>query len=93
MMTGTEPKKLGKFYSGTTYNIYIFYSPKLVDKKNDKQQIIKNEINPFATADAYMHQYFHCLQWYAGSERVNVIWYKKNIIKGYHMAAQIDQGV
>ena len=28
-------------------------------------------INPFATADANMRQYFHCLQWYAGSKRVN----------------------
>ena len=28
-------------------------------------------INPFATRHAYMRQLFHCLQWYAGSERVN----------------------
>ena len=28
-------------------------------------------LNPFATTDAYIRQYFHCLQWYAGSERVN----------------------
>ena len=28
-------------------------------------------INPFATSDAYMRQLFYCLQWYAGSERVN----------------------
>ena len=27
-------------------------------------------LNPFATDDAYMRQLFHCLQWYAGSERV-----------------------
>ena len=27
--------------------------------------------NSFATAEANMRQYFHCLQWYAGSERVN----------------------
>ena len=26
--------------------------------------------NQFATSDAYMRQLFHCLQWYAGSERV-----------------------
>ena len=23
---------------------------------------LKNSFNPFATADAYMHQHFHCLQ-------------------------------
>ena len=28
------------------------------------------ELYPFATSDAYMRQLFHCLQWYAGSERV-----------------------
>ena len=28
--------------------------------------------NPFATGDAYMRQLFHCLQWYTGSERVNL---------------------
>ena len=27
-------------------------------------------VNPFATGDVYMRQLFHCLQWYAGSERV-----------------------
>ena len=32
---------------------------------------IEQLINPFATGDAYMRQLFHCLQWYAGSERVN----------------------
>ena len=36
-------------------------------------------LTPFATADANMGQYFHCLQWYAGSERVNFLqlwrWY------------------
>ena len=26
--------------------------------------------NPFATGDTYMRQLFHCLQWYAGNERV-----------------------
>ena len=30
-------------------------------------------INPFTTGDAYMRQLFHCLQWYAGSERVKPI--------------------
>ena len=30
-----------------------------------------NLINPFTTTDAYVRQHFHCLQWYAGSERVN----------------------
>ena len=30
-----------------------------------------SHFNPFATADANMRQYFHCLQWYAGSEKVN----------------------
>ena len=34
-----------------------------------------SDINPFATGDAYMPQLFHCLQWYAGSERVKVIWW------------------
>ena len=37
----------------------------------------KKQINPFATGDAYMRQLFHCLQWYAGSERVKtkmIIW-------------------
>ena len=28
--------------------------------------------NPFATKHAYMRHLFHCLQWYAGSERVKV---------------------
>ena len=28
--------------------------------------------NPFDTGDAYMRQLFHCLQWYAGSERVKL---------------------
>ena len=27
--------------------------------------------NPFATRHPYMHQLFHCLQWYTGSKRVN----------------------
>ena len=31
-----------------------------------------NEFNPFATRHMYMRQLFHCLQWYAGSKRVNV---------------------
>ena len=30
--------------------------------------------NSFATSDAYMRQLFHHLQWYAGSERVNVLY-------------------
>ena len=34
--------------------------------------VAKGLINPFATTDAYMRQLFHCLQWYAGSERVNM---------------------
>ena len=29
--------------------------------------------NPFATGDAYMRELFHCLQWYAGNERVNIL--------------------
>ena len=32
---------------------------------------MESTVNPFATADANMRQYVHCLQWYAGSERVN----------------------
>ena len=32
--------------------------------------IFHSIINPFTTRHAYMHQLFHCLQWYAGSERV-----------------------
>ena len=35
----------------------------------------KHSFNPLATGDAYMRfmrQPFHCLQWYAGSERVNI---------------------
>ena len=36
-------------------------------------------INPFATSDVYMQQLFHCLQWYAGSERV------KQIITGIYL--------
>ena len=39
--------------------------------ENTKSNFLCNEINPFAsTGDAYMRQLFHCLQWYAGSERV-----------------------
>ena len=30
------------------------------------------QFNPFTTRHAYMHQLFHCLQWNAGSERVNI---------------------
>ena len=40
-------------------------------KRKNRKEIIK--VNPFATGDAHMHQLFHCLQWYAGSERVNVV--------------------
>ena len=29
-----------------------------------------NAVNPFATRHTHMHQLFHGLQWYAGSERV-----------------------
>ena len=36
-----------------------------------KIYIVQNaSINPFATGDVYMRQLFHCLEWYAGSERV-----------------------
>ena len=31
----------------------------------------QNSVDPFASADANMRQYFHCLHWYAGSKRVN----------------------
>ena len=40
-------------------------------KKLFTEQITKININPFATGDAYMRPLFRCLQWYAGSERVN----------------------
>ena len=41
--------------------------------KCQKQIILQTHtlfFNPFATGDVYMHQLSHCLQWYAGSERV-----------------------
>ena len=32
------------------------------------QESIRYFFNPFATGDTYMHQHFHCLQWYAGTK-------------------------
>ena len=40
------------------------------DYKQESISTLKQQFNPFATGDAYMCQLFHCLQWYAGSERV-----------------------
>ena len=38
--------------------------------------LIFQHFNPFATGDANMRQLFHCLQWYTGTERVNLIIYQ-----------------
>ena len=46
-------------------------------------------INPFATGDAYMRQLFHCLQWYAGSERVDQASFFKVIRKVFHTLSSI----
>ena len=48
----------------------VVYLAKNKPKKNEDIQSL-DFFNPFATGDAYMRQLFHCLQWYAGSERVN----------------------
>ena len=54
-------------------------------------------INPFATGDAHMRQHFHCLQWYAGSERVKKKYINKlNSIHGskyIHYTTYISFGI
>ena len=41
-------------------------------RPSQTKRAVRKFVNPFATGDSYMRQLFHCLQWYAGSERVKL---------------------
>ena len=49
-----------------------FYKDTILKRLQFVLQFYLHYFNPFATRHAYMRQLFHCLQWYAGSERVKI---------------------
>ena len=60
------------FAYNCAYHVGTIFSPFYVMFLREPRVSLDLALNPFATSDAYMRQLFHCLQWYAGSERVNL---------------------
>ena len=61
------------FSNSGTFSLYMMGPPRQLLTASYNTAYISSRspwVNPFATDDAYMPQLFHCLQWYAGSERV-----------------------
>ena len=78
---------LHKFLSIAGWTVGITVIKKI--HANRGRMHCKVGINPFATGDAYMRQLFHCLQWYAGSERVNInYWF--NSVMTFQLCRQIE---
>ena len=63
----------------------------LITEQPYNESLIHRKFKSFATGDAYMRQLFHCLQWYAGSERVKAVGAMP--VECYKQMSAIKEGV